>query len=84
MPETTRLTKTIEAWWPQTKGLLDLGVTNARTEGYNRVIKQVERAACGFPNQSNDERGIELHVRPGGPHEQARGRGRPRRSVRAA
>ena len=34
MPETTRLATTIEAWWPQIEGFLELGVTNARTEGY--------------------------------------------------
>jgi len=34
MPETTRLAATIAAWWPQIEGFLELGVTNARTEGY--------------------------------------------------
>ena len=61
MPETTRLATTIERWWPEIEGFLELGVTNARTEGHNRVIKQVKRVACGFRNQANYERRIMLH-----------------------
>jgi transposase len=61
MPETTRLATTIERWWPEIEGFLQLGVTNARTEGHNRVIKQVKRVACGFRNQENYERRIMLH-----------------------
>jgi transposase len=62
MPETTRLAATIAAWWPQIEGFLQLGVTNPRTEGYNRLIKQVKRVACGFRNQDNYERRIMLHI----------------------
>jgi transposase len=61
MPETTRLAGTIERWWPEIEGFLELGVTNARTEGCNRVIKQIKRVACGFRNQANYERRIMLH-----------------------
>lgn len=61
MPETTRLAATIERWWPEIEGFLQLGVTNARTEGHNRVIKQIKRVACGFRNQANYERRIMLH-----------------------
>jgi len=61
MPETTRLASTIERWWPEIEGFLELGVTNARTEGHNRVIKQIKRVACGFRNQANYERRIMLH-----------------------
>ena len=61
MAETTRLASTIERWWPEIEGFLELGVTNARTEGHNRVIKQVKRVACGFRNQANYERRIMLH-----------------------
>jgi len=35
--------------------------SNARTEGYNRVIKQIKRVACGFRNQNNYQRRIMLH-----------------------
>ncbi len=51
--ETTRLAATIGAWWAQIDGFLQLGVTKARAEGYNRVIKRVKRVACGFRNQAN-------------------------------
>jgi len=34
MPETTRLATTIETWWPHVLVFLQLGVTNARTEGF--------------------------------------------------
>jgi len=57
----TRLAGTIEKWWPEIEGFLELGKTNARTEGYNRVIKQIKRVACGFRNQDNYERRIMLH-----------------------
>ena len=40
---------------------LELSNTNARTEGYNRVIKQIKRVACGFRNQDNYERLTMLH-----------------------
>lgn len=61
MPETTRLAGTIMKWWPEIEGFLELGITNARTEGCNRVIKQIKRVACGFRNQANYERRIMLH-----------------------
>jgi len=61
MPETTRLAITVQRWWPEIEGFLQLGVTNARTEGYNRVIKKINRVACEFTNQANYERRIMLH-----------------------
>ncbi len=57
MPETTRRSGTIEKWWPEIEGFLELGVTNARTEGYNRVIKQIKRVACGFAKPSQLTKG---------------------------
>src|SRR5215217_1215811 len=47
MPETTRLATTIETWWPAVLVALTQDVTNARTEGFNRIIKQTKRVACG-------------------------------------
>ena len=61
MPETTRLAATVERWWPEIEAFLRLGVTNARTEGHNRIIKQIKRVACGFRNMDNYERRIMLH-----------------------
>ena len=40
---------------------LTTGITNARTEGTNRLIKQVKRAACGFRNRENYRRRVRLH-----------------------
>lgn len=62
MPETTRLAETVCTWWPAVEAFLRLHVTNARTEGSNRVIKQFKRVGCGYRNQANYERRIVLHV----------------------
>jgi transposase len=61
VPELTRLAATIETWWPAVEAFLRLRITNARTEGYNRIIKQIKRVACGFRNQRNYEMRILLH-----------------------
>jgi transposase len=62
MPETTRLAHTIETWWPAILVALTERVTNARTEGFNRIIKQVKRVACGFRNMDNYRRRIMAHI----------------------
>jgi len=62
MPETTRLAETVQTWWPAIEAFLRLRITNARTEGSNRVIKQIKRVGCGYRNQANYERRIVLHV----------------------
>ncbi len=41
---------------------LRLGVTNARTEGFNRIIKQTKRVSCGFRNLDNYQRRILTHI----------------------
>lgn len=40
------------------RGHLRLRMPNARTEGYNRKIKQIKLVACGFRNQDSYERPI--------------------------
>jgi transposase len=62
MRETTRLALTIETWWPAILVALTERVTNARTEGFNRVIKQVKRVGCGFRNMDNYRRRIMAHI----------------------
>jgi transposase len=62
IPETTRLATTIETWWPAVLVALREDVTNARTEGFNRVIKQTKRVACGFRNMTNYRRRIMVHI----------------------
>ncbi len=62
IPETTRLAQTNETWWPHIKVFLDLGVTNARTEGFNRIIKQTKRVACGFRDIDSYQHRILTHI----------------------
>jgi transposase len=53
LPELARLATTIETWWPQILAFLHTGITNAGSEGTNRVIKTVARDAYGFRNPVN-------------------------------
>jgi transposase len=62
MDESTRLARTIEAWWPAVLVALTEDVTNARTEGFNRIIKQTKRVGCGFTNMDNYRRRIMVHI----------------------
>lgn len=55
------LASTVETWWPAIEAFIHSGVTNARTEGINRLIKQVKRSACGFRNPANSRRRIRFH-----------------------
>ncbi|MGH3672505.1 MAG: transposase, partial [Pseudonocardiaceae bacterium] len=61
IPELSTLAETIESWWPAVEVFLATGLTNARTEGTNRLIKQIKRAACGFKNRANYRRRVRLH-----------------------
>ncbi|MBA3741943.1 ISL3 family transposase [Sporichthya sp.] len=60
--ELATLATTIETWCPAIAEFIDTGITNARTEGINRLIKQVKRSACGFRNVENSHRRIRLHA----------------------
>ncbi|WP_265743643.1 transposase [Gordonia liuliyuniae] len=40
LPEVLRLATTIEKWWPAIAAFIDTQITNARTEGYNRLVKR--------------------------------------------
>ncbi|QSB16867.1 ISL3 family transposase [Natronosporangium hydrolyticum] len=51
--ELERLAATVETWWPQILAFLHTGITNAGSEGTNRVIKTVARDAYGFRNAVN-------------------------------
>jgi transposase len=55
------LATTVETWWPAIEAFLHSGVTNARTEGVNRLVKQVKRSACGFRNPADSRRRIRFH-----------------------
>lgn len=58
VPEIRALAETIDTWWPEIEAYLRLNITNARTEGANRTIKQIKRVGCGFANQANYQRRI--------------------------
>ncbi|WP_369126874.1 transposase [Amycolatopsis vastitatis] len=47
LPELERLAGTVSAWWPEILTFIDTGITNAGSEGTNRVIKTV---ACDAYN----------------------------------
>jgi transposase len=52
-PEPHRLARTIHAWWPQIEAFILTGITNAASEGINRLIKPEARNAFGFRNPTN-------------------------------
>ena len=43
LPEATRFAETIQTWWPAILVALTEDASNARTEGFNRIIKQTNR-----------------------------------------
>jgi transposase len=60
IPELITLAETVEAWWPETLAFITTRVTNARTEGTNRLIKDAARVAFGFRNLDNQRRRVRL------------------------
>jgi transposase len=58
IPEVTTLAETIQAWWPQILGFLELNIINAGTEGTNKLIKDASRVAFGFRNLDNQRRRV--------------------------
>ena len=89
IPELERLATTIETWWPCIEAFLNTKITNAKSEGYNRVVKLDARNAFGYRNPENAERplrscrgaAITLVPRSGS---YARAAERPLRSCRGA
>jgi transposase len=61
IPELLTLAAIIDTWWPEINAYIHTGITNARTEGYNRLVKQVTRVGCGFRNTENSARRIRFH-----------------------
>lgn len=62
VPEVTTLAETISTWQPEVLVFLRTGITNARMEGTNRLIKQVKRVGCGFRNRHNYRGRVRLHT----------------------
>jgi hypothetical protein len=52
------LATTVETWWPEIEAFIDTGITNAKTEGLNRLVKQVKRSGCGFRKVDNKHRRV--------------------------
>jgi transposase len=46
---------------PEGRTFLETGITNAKTEGLNRLVKQVKRSGCGFRNVNNQHRRVRFH-----------------------
>jgi transposase len=53
VPELERLAATIATWWPAIEAFLNTKITNAASEGYNRVVKLDARNAYGYKNPTN-------------------------------
>ena len=53
-----RLAWTVYAWQSSIIEGLQTGISNGRTEGYNRIVKHIGRIAFGFRNQENEKRRI--------------------------
>lgn len=45
IPELLTLAATVDTWWPEINAFLRTGIRNARTEGYKRLVKTVNRSA---------------------------------------
>jgi transposase len=58
VPEIHDLAKTIETWQAPMILAITTGLTNARSEGYNRIVKHVGRTAFGFRNPTNQRRRV--------------------------
>jgi transposase len=53
LPELKSLRKTLMSWMNEILNYFENKLTNARTEGYNNVAKQVQKRAYGFRNFNN-------------------------------
>jgi transposase len=53
VPELERLARTIQTWWPAIEAFLHTKITNAASEGYNRIVKLDARNAYGYRNPEN-------------------------------
>jgi transposase len=56
LPELTTLAETVDQWWHGIEAYVTTGITNAASEGNNRLIKLEARNAFGFRNRVNQRR----------------------------
>ncbi len=57
-PAPRALAWTVNAWQTSIIEGLHTGISNGRTEGYNRIVKHVGRIGFGFRNTDNHKRRI--------------------------
>jgi len=53
LPELVTLAETVDQWWDGIEAYVTTGISNAASEGNNRVIKLEARQAYGFRNRAN-------------------------------
>jgi transposase len=53
IPELVTLAETVDQWWDGIEAYVRTGITNAASEGNNRLIKLEARNAFGFRNRAN-------------------------------
>jgi transposase len=53
LPELVTLAETVDQWWNGIEAYVLTGITNAASEGNNRVIKLDARCAFGYRNRAN-------------------------------
>lgn len=58
VPEIGSLAATISAWQEPMILAITTGLSNARSEGYNRIVKHVGRIAFGFRTPENQRRRV--------------------------
>lgn len=58
VPEIHKLAQTIGAWQDPIILAITTGLSNARSEGYNRIVKHVGRVAFGFRTPANQRRRV--------------------------
>ena len=64
VPEVIKFARTIETWQAPIIAALQAGLTNARSEGSNRIVKHVGRIAFGFRNPDNQRRRVRWGLHP--------------------
>ncbi len=68
VPEVRTLAATIDTWQQPIIAAIDTGLSNAKSEGTNRIVKHIGRIAFGFRNPTNQRRRIRWactgHTRP--------------------
>ena len=58
VPEIQQLAETISSWQEPMILAIQTGLSNARSEGYNRIVKHVGRIAFGFRTPENQRRRV--------------------------